>query len=149
VVRSAQKLAGRKPDVAAATSGLQRATEAPEPALHPSHRSHRRDYAVLAEQNRAAVQGAIRLTFGRHEHHGTGRNVVLACRNKSNDRHIGGDINFSFRRLYLSPSLFDRQRPYLPSKLVTVLANHPRGLDRDAEPGFVTVVPFKRARAGR
>ena len=96
VVRSAQKLAGRKPDVAAATSELQRAAEALEPALHPSQRSHRRDYAVLAEQNRTVVQGAIRLTFGRHEHDGTGRNVVLACRNKSNDRHIGGDMNFLF-----------------------------------------------------
>ena len=96
VVRSAQKLAGRNLDVAAATSEMQRPAEAPEPALHPSQRSHRRDYAVLAEQYRTVVQGAIRLTFGRHEHDGTGRNVVLACRNKSNDRHIGGDMNFLF-----------------------------------------------------
>jgi hypothetical protein len=49
-----------------------------------------------AEKHRTAVQGAIRLTFGRHEDDGTGRNVVLACWNKSHDRHIGGDISVLF-----------------------------------------------------
>jgi hypothetical protein len=63
----------------------------------------------LPKKDRSGVQGAIGLTFRWYEHDGTGRNVVLACRNKSNDRHIGGDINFHY--LYRSPSLFDRQRP--------------------------------------
>jgi hypothetical protein len=55
---------------------------------------HGRDHAVLAEKNSTAVQGAIRLAFGWHEHDGTGRNIVLARRNNRNDRHIGGDVNF-------------------------------------------------------
>src|SRR5258708_17115647 len=68
-------------------------------ACSESQCSHRRDHAVLAEKNRTAVQGAVRLTFGRHEHDGTGRNIVLACWNKSNYRHIGGGIYFFFATL--------------------------------------------------
>src|SRR5260370_17301916 len=75
-------------------------------ACSESQCSHRRDHAVLAEKNRTAVQGAIRLTFGRHEHDGTGRNVVLACWNKSNDRHIGGAINFLFSAFIGHPHCF-------------------------------------------
>jgi hypothetical protein len=60
------------------------------------HHSHRWDHPVLAEKNRTAVQGAILLTFAGDEHDSTGRNIVLACWNKSNHRHIGGDINFLF-----------------------------------------------------
>jgi hypothetical protein len=60
------------------------------------HHSHRRDHAVLAEKNRTAVQGAVRLTFGGDEHDSTGRNIVRARRNKRNDRYIGGDVDFLF-----------------------------------------------------
>src|SRR5882724_11134225 len=38
---------------------------------------HRRNYAVLAKQHGAALQRAIRLTLGRHEHDGAGLDLVL------------------------------------------------------------------------
>jgi hypothetical protein len=41
---------------------------------------HRRDRAVLAEKDGTSVQGAIRLTFGRHEHDCTGHDIGLARR---------------------------------------------------------------------